>query len=391
MPRSGNFADVYEMTHPNGKKWAVKCFTRQVAGLRERYAAISAYLKQADLPFMVDFSYLEQGIQVQGQWYPILKMDWVEGFTLNEFVKRTRRQSAVCWKRSAQIWVKLARRLREAKLAHCDLQHGNVLLVPGKRDGGLSVKLIDYDGMWVPALAGQKSGEVGHPAYQHPQRLRDGTYNAEVDRFPHLVICTALRGLMVGRPLLVEQVRQRRQPAVQAGGPGGAGAIAAGARDAAGQRCRAAPAGGPAEPGGPQAAGADAVARRAWSVPPRCPRAHPRPERRRRSRRPAWAAGLLVLALMGLVVGGIKYGLPLLKKDTRVAVAVAPTSPGKAPKDAGACSAGAASPTASPSPNPRNPNPSRKNPSPNPRPLCASRRWKKSAWKRVRVRPSRFK
>src|SRR5204863_8121339 len=96
------------------------------------------------------------------------------------------------------IWLRLARRLREANLAHCDLQHGNVLLVPGRRAESLAVKLIDYDGMFVPALAGSPSGEVGHPAYQHPQRLRDGTYNLEVDRFPHLVIYTALRGLIVG-------------------------------------------------------------------------------------------------------------------------------------------------------------------------------------------------
>ena len=57
------------------------------------------------------------------------------------------------------------------------------------------MKLIDYDGMWVPSLAGKKSGEVGHPSYQHPQRLREGTYNLEVDRFPLLLIATALRAL----------------------------------------------------------------------------------------------------------------------------------------------------------------------------------------------------
>ena len=59
----------------------------------------------------------------------------------------------------------------------------------------ISLKLIDYDGMFVPALAQKKSGEVGHPAYQHPQRLKDGTYNAEVDRFSHLVIYTAVHCL----------------------------------------------------------------------------------------------------------------------------------------------------------------------------------------------------
>src|SRR5690349_2625661 len=58
LPRSGNFADVYEMHSSDGKtRWAVKCFTRQVAGLRERYAEISKYLRQVQLPFMVDFQY----------------------------------------------------------------------------------------------------------------------------------------------------------------------------------------------------------------------------------------------------------------------------------------------------------------------------------------------
>ena len=38
-----------------------------------------------------------------------------------------------------QIWVRLAKWLREANLAHCDLQHGNVLLVPGSKAGSLAV------------------------------------------------------------------------------------------------------------------------------------------------------------------------------------------------------------------------------------------------------------
>src|SRR5262249_49515262 len=47
-----------------------------------------------------------------------------------------------------------------------------------------------------------KSIEVGHPAYQHPQRARDGAYGLEIDRFSHLVIYTALHALIrKGRPL----------------------------------------------------------------------------------------------------------------------------------------------------------------------------------------------
>jgi hypothetical protein len=45
MPCSGNFADVYKLTCPaSGRTWAVKCFTRQIAGLRERYRQINDYL-----------------------------------------------------------------------------------------------------------------------------------------------------------------------------------------------------------------------------------------------------------------------------------------------------------------------------------------------------------
>jgi formylglycine-generating enzyme required for sulfatase activity len=197
MPCSGSFADVYQVHGPDGRRWAVKCFTRQVLGQRERYAAISAHLGQARLRFTVEFQYLEQGIRVHGHWYPALKMDWVEGFLLNEFVRRHVDRPATL-EALADLWTRMARRLRGAGMAHGDLQHGNVLLVPGRDVKSLALKLIDYDGMFVPTLARVPSGEVGHPAYQHPQRLREATYSAEVDRFPLLVIYVAIRALIVG-------------------------------------------------------------------------------------------------------------------------------------------------------------------------------------------------
>ena len=198
MPRSGNFADVYEFNTPATKsKWAIKCFTRHVSGLRERYTEISAGLLTAKLPFAVEFQYLVQGIRVRGDWFPILKMRWVEGLLLNELVRDNLDKPALLGNLGI-IWGRMAKRLRESNIAHADLQHGNVILIPGSKAGSLAVKLIDYDGMFVPALSGKKSGEVGHPNYQHPQRLRDGTYNVEVDRFPLLVVATALQALSVG-------------------------------------------------------------------------------------------------------------------------------------------------------------------------------------------------
>jgi hypothetical protein len=205
VPCSGNFADVYPFECPQtGAKWAIKCFTREVCDRQERYAEISRYLEQARRPYSVDFQYLEQGIRVRGTWYPILKMQWVEGLLLNEFVRdmldRPGRLEAL-----SQVWARMARSLDKQGVAHADLQHGNVILVPGKKDNSLTIKLIDYDGMFVPALAGKPSGEVGHANYQHPQRLREGTYNAAVDRFPLLVVATALRALIIGGRSLWER------------------------------------------------------------------------------------------------------------------------------------------------------------------------------------------
>src|SRR5262245_60147588 len=84
---AGNYANVYKMECPESSAWAVKCFTRQVADLQQRYAAISAHLDRNRRKFAVEFRYLQEGVRVKGAWYPALKMRWVEGFTLNEFLR----------------------------------------------------------------------------------------------------------------------------------------------------------------------------------------------------------------------------------------------------------------------------------------------------------------
>ena len=194
---TGNFADVYQICCPNSQNWAVKCFTREIPGLQERYQLLSDHLMKTRFPFTVEFRYLAEGTRVQGHWFPMLKMRWVEGLTLNDFVRENADRSPRL-QILLQMWIKLARQLRDAAIAHGDLQHGNVLLVPNADGKSVRLTLIDYDGMIVPALAQQPSGEVGHPAYQHPERLAKGFYNLDVDRFSHLVICCALQCVTVG-------------------------------------------------------------------------------------------------------------------------------------------------------------------------------------------------
>jgi formylglycine-generating enzyme required for sulfatase activity len=196
MPRSGNFADVYEFRSPQGQ-WAIKCFTREIPNLRERYRLISKYLQQVKLPFFVDFEFLDRGIRVRGQWYPILKMQWVEGQLLNEFLRNNLDRPA-SWEGLIPMWLRMAQRLHEVGIAHGDLQHGNIILVPGRKADSLALKLIDYDGLYVPDVESIPCGEVGHANYQHPHRIRDRVYNERVDRLPLLAIYTALHCLSIG-------------------------------------------------------------------------------------------------------------------------------------------------------------------------------------------------
>lgn len=183
-PITGGFASVYEIAS-SGRRWAVRCFLRDFKDQAERYHKIGGHLAAVSLPYTIHFDFQPQGILVQGQRFPILKMGWVEGTPLNEFIENSRYSPGVLAS-LAQRWQQMLGDLRAKEVAHGDLQHGNVLVAP---DG--SLKLIDYDGMWVPALAGRGSHETGHPAYQSPNRS-ERDFHRDVDEFAGNVILVAI-------------------------------------------------------------------------------------------------------------------------------------------------------------------------------------------------------
>lgn len=191
LPRvaSGNFASVYEVQ--NGRRhWAVRCFLRQAADQQRHYEHVSRHLKEIWLPFLVDFEYQPQGIRVGGQMHPIVKMQWVDGIALHSYVKKNLRRPSSLIKLAAQ-WRGMVNSLHGSRLAHGDLQHGNVLVTTKG-----SLRLVDYDAMYVPALQGTNCAELGHANYQHPLRVATN-YDHHLDNFAALVIYVSLRALAV--------------------------------------------------------------------------------------------------------------------------------------------------------------------------------------------------
>jgi hypothetical protein len=76
-------------------------------------------------------------------------MHWVEGgIPLNTFVESHLHRPRMLHDLLG-LWVRMARMLRQKQIAHADLQHDNVLLVP-RGDGNLALKLIGT-GLQSPA------------------------------------------------------------------------------------------------------------------------------------------------------------------------------------------------------------------------------------------------
>ena len=181
----GNFASVYKITAADGQNFAVRCFTREVRDHESRYNRLSQYLKTANPPGFVKFDYQPKGIRVGADWYPIVKMDWVNGQTLDKFVENNRHDPSAL-KRISDQWREIAGELQRLPAAHNDLQHGNIIIQPDK-----SIRLVDYDGIFLPQFQGNDSPEIGHSNFQHPQRS-SSDYAAHIDNFPALVIYLSL-------------------------------------------------------------------------------------------------------------------------------------------------------------------------------------------------------
>jgi hypothetical protein len=193
LVHAGERVDVYEMRGSNGiDRWAIGCFLREAEGLARRYQLINEHLQQYPVPNLVETELLEQGICIRGRWYPITRCRWVDGLPLHAFVRDNVDEPTEL--RSLAIsWIKLAQELRRAGMGHGNLSGDTVLVVPGK-----GLQLIDYDGVFVPALAESPPAEMGNGAFQHPQRIALQTYDTGIDRFAQLVIYTALQALASG-------------------------------------------------------------------------------------------------------------------------------------------------------------------------------------------------
>lgn len=186
-PMSGAFASVYRLKAKTGESVALRCFLRNVADQEQRYTFVSDFVENDDLPYTVSFRFYDRGIRVNGNWFPCLKMDWVDGDPLDVYIRKNVHNEAAMLDLTAKF-VQMCKDLQRAGIAHGDLQHGNILVCDGE------LRLVDYDGMYVPSMSGLNASELGHPNYQHPDR-NAGHFGPYLDNFSAWLIYGSLRAL----------------------------------------------------------------------------------------------------------------------------------------------------------------------------------------------------
>ena len=191
---AGGFSVVFKMKDErDGKLYAVKCFTKEQKGRSESYKLIADELEFVSSNYLTPIMYLEKELfvdtdQSDEDEFPVLLMDWVEGKTLDVYIKENI-DNQYALEMLAYQFGKLAAWLITQPFAHGDLKPDNIIM---KEDGQLV--LVDYDGIFVPAMKGQKARELGSPGFRHPMRTED-TFDEHIDDFPIATIALSLKAI----------------------------------------------------------------------------------------------------------------------------------------------------------------------------------------------------
>lgn len=195
---SGGFALTY-LFQVGQKRLAVRCFHKEVPNAQARYAQVSSKLSALGSKYFVHFDFQAQGIRIGKQAYPIVKMDWVEGDTLGVYLERNH-SNAINLNALRHNFAMLAEYLERNSIAHGDIQNENIIVEQS------ALRLIDYDGMFVPGLPEGRGTEIGHKHFQHPHRTTK-LFGPKMDRFSFIVIDVSLQALQID-PCLHKRFRE---------------------------------------------------------------------------------------------------------------------------------------------------------------------------------------
>lgn len=185
---TGGFNMVFYLTQ-NTKNWAFRVWHVSMGENKKRYKAISDYLQNSNLPYFAEFFYDEKGILVNGVLLDTIRMEWLEGELLKDYIEKNLQAKDQLLK-LAESFLTMTQELKKNNISHGDLQEGNILI-----DKNGIIKLVDYDSVCIPAIEGQKELVTGLKGYQHPSRFKNAEASIKADYFSDLIIYLSILAL----------------------------------------------------------------------------------------------------------------------------------------------------------------------------------------------------
>ena len=165
--------------------------------VRERFSILSKVLNKLNLPYFCEFVYVDEGIIVNGKTFPTTRMRWVNGVQLNDYILEHKNNGEKL-KKLADSFLKMCIDMHSSKIAHGDLQHGNILV---NEDGRLF--LVDYDSMYCEEMQNVPDIIAGKEDYQHPKRKNNNYASIKLDYFSELIIYLSIIAIW-HKPQLIE-------------------------------------------------------------------------------------------------------------------------------------------------------------------------------------------
>lgn len=193
---SGANAVVFKINYHN-RTYGLRCFLNNDSDRVNRAKSISKYLENITVSWKIDYKFLESEISVNGKSYPLIQMSWSSGIDLNTWIGNNINDHNKLNQLQKKI-VDLSKSLENNNIGHGDIQCGNLFV---EETGSIiSLKLIDFDGMYIPSLSHLNAIEKGRAEFQHPSRNLTH-FRPTIDRFSFIVILTAIELLKYDKSL----------------------------------------------------------------------------------------------------------------------------------------------------------------------------------------------
>jgi hypothetical protein len=188
---TGGVSRVYPV-RVGDRTGALRCWHKQLDRQSIRYRHLMQLFNEVQLPYFTKVRYIESGLRIRSDAFPVVWMEWIHAPPLNLFLDANANNRAALGQVS-ELFVELVADLHRHRIAHGDLQDGNILVMG--QENAFALRLVDYDTMYVPTLGTWANDATVVRDFQHPHRSRVPHLSLTDDYFSELVIFLSLRAI----------------------------------------------------------------------------------------------------------------------------------------------------------------------------------------------------